>query len=539
MPSRTGILAATLSACTLALALPAAAADPPILSLPDDELGAPFWAAIRLVEDLEQPYVEEEFFLAGTATVYNYRTLPPVRGDIEPIPAQTDLPYKTRFVVRRPADPADFNGTVVIEWMNSTSGFDVGAVWDTSAEYFARKGVVYVGWTNSNQSLAFLLGGCQPVPFLPATCATRYQDLLLSDNGQAYEIGNQLARLFRDPQTSPLPEGYDVARIFHSGQSQQGGSIVTYASAFHDPEASDGYFVQTAGVARAINGGVSCTAQGAPAFPDCTPALEGDQRLVRTDLPVPVYRMQTETDLAVLGVISGGTRQEDSDGFRYYELAGAAHTPVHEVELFGLPISLATFCAEELNSLADGPVFGAYAVNAMWESLERQVEEGTPPPRGERVKTVGNAIARDVFGNALGGVRMPELDVPVATYGPTATVSPDLLPIIPFNLANLFCVLTGTTTPFEEPLLALLYPTRNDFLGPYFAATDALVEARFLLPEDAALLKARAVPEAAGAWGAVATLTALAARSRARSRRGRRSDRPGRDFPLVNRENAG
>lgn len=517
MPSR--VFLACVCALVTAMALPAAGAEPPVVTLPDDSLGAPFWAVIREIADLEQPYVEEEFFLEGTATVFNYRTLPPVRGDIEPIPDQTDLPYKTRFVVRRPADPADFNGTVVIEWMNSTSGFDVAAVWDTSAEYFARKGIVYVGWTNSNQSLAFLLGGCQPVPLLPATCATRYQDLLLSENGQAYEIGSQLARLLRNPDTSPLPANYAVERIFHSGQSQQGGSIVTYASAFHDPDASDGYFVQTAGVARAINGGVSCTAEGAPAFPDCTPALEGEERLVRTDLPVPVYRMQTETDLAVLGVLSGGTRQEDIAGFRYYELAGSAHTTVHEVELFGLPIALETFCAEPLNSLADGPVFGAFVVNALWENLELQLEDGVAAPRGEPIKTVGDTIARDVFGNALGGVRLPELDVPVARYGPSATVSPDLLPFIPANLANLFCFLTGTTTPFSDSLLELLYPTRDDFLDPYFAATDALVEARFLLPEDAQFLKSRAVPEAHGAWLGLATVLGLGwRRRRARER---------------------
>ncbi len=517
MPNRTP----RVSVCLLAsaLAMSAAAGEPPVVTLPNDALGAPFWAVVREVAALEQPYIEEEFFLEGTATVYNYRTLPPVRGDIEPIPGQTDLPYKTRFVVRRPADPADFNGTVVIEWMNSTSGFDVAAVWDTSAEYFARKGIVYVGWTNSNQSLAFLLGGCQPVPLLPATCQTRYLDLLISENGQAYEIGNQLARLLRNPATSPLPEDYVVQRIFHSGQSQQGGSIITYASAFHDPDASDGYFVQTAGTARTINGGVACSAEGAPAFPNCTPSLEGDQRLVRTDLPVPVYRMQTETDLAVLGVLTGGTRQEDGDGFRYYELAGSAHTTVHKVELFGLPIAIETFCAETLNSLADGPVFGAFVVNALWENLEVQLEDGIAAPRGEPIKTVGDTIARDVFGNALGGVRLPELDVPVARYGPSATVSPDLPGFIPLDLANFFCFLTGTTTPFSESLLELLYPTRNNFVDPYFAATDALVEARFLLPEDAALLKARAVPEAHGAWVAAVVLGVLGWHRRLRARR--------------------
>src|SRR5690606_5934823 len=334
-------------ALVLALAAGRAAADPtalPIVTLPDDSLGEPFWAAVRLVEDLPVPYVEEEFFIEGTASVYNYATLPAVRGQIVEIPELSELPYKTRIIVRRPADPAHFDGTVVIEWMNSTSGFDVSTVWDLSAEYFAREGKVYVGWTNSNQSLAFLLGGCQPVEFLPATCGTRYASLLISENGQAYEIGSQIATLMRDPQASPLPEEYVVERVYHAGQSQQGGSIVTYASAFHLPGVNDGYFIQNAGTARAINGGEPC-GPAAPPFPDCTPVLEDDQRLVDTDLPVPVVRMQTETDLALLGVLGSGTRQQDTPNFRYYEIAGGAHSPFHDVELFGVGIPISIFCA--------------------------------------------------------------------------------------------------------------------------------------------------------------------------------------------------
>ena len=517
---------------SLALALTVAAgragADPtavPIVTLPDDALGAPFWAAVRLVEELPAPYVEEEFFVEGTASVYNYATLPAVRGDVVEIPELSELPYKTRIIVRRPADPADFDGTVVIEWMNSTSGFDVSTVWDLSAEYFAREGKVYVGWTNSNQSLAFLLGGCRPIELLPASCGSRYESLVISENGQAYEIGSQIATLLRDPQASPLPEGYDVERVYHAGQSQQGGSMVTYASAFHLPGVNDGYFIQNAGTARAINGGEPC-GPAAPPFPDCTPVLEDDQRLVDTDLPVPVVRMQTETDLALLGVLGSGTRQEDTPNFRYYEIAGGAHSPFHDVELFGVGIPISIFCAEELNSMGDGPVFVSYVVNAMWENLERQVIDGVPPPRGEPVKSAGGEIARDAFGNALGGIRLPELDVPVATYGPTASVSPTLPPFVPAGLANLFCRLTGTVEPFSEALLGALYPTPAAFREPYLDATQALVETGFLLPEDAAKL-VQAVPEPGPALLGAAALASLAlsARTRRKIRDGRREAR--------------
>src|SRR6185503_19511502 len=55
-------------------------------------------------------YVEEEFFIQGTANRYN--TPAQTTGTI----VDSDHPYKTRVVVRRPADARRFNGTVLVEW---------------------------------------------------------------------------------------------------------------------------------------------------------------------------------------------------------------------------------------------------------------------------------------------------------------------------------------------------------------------------------------------------------------------------------------
>ena len=56
-------------------------------------------------------------FLAGTATVHGQRGIWGTDGRW----AITDLgeqPYRTRLLVRRPADPARFSGTVVVSWLN-------------------------------------------------------------------------------------------------------------------------------------------------------------------------------------------------------------------------------------------------------------------------------------------------------------------------------------------------------------------------------------------------------------------------------------
>ena len=181
---------AVLLACCLAPTLAGAGPTSLItLAVPPGGPEESFSPGVRLASDLG--LVEEEFLVSGVATVYTYGN-PPVREEPIPIGIFTDIPYTTRIIVRRPADSADFNGTVVIEWWNSTAGFDTAPVWDPSAEFFARAGWIYIGVTNSTTSLGFLTGGCSLFGFLPPTCPTRYASLSFA-NAQAYDMGSQIA----------------------------------------------------------------------------------------------------------------------------------------------------------------------------------------------------------------------------------------------------------------------------------------------------------------------------------------------------------
>jgi hypothetical protein len=489
--------------CLLIPLLPSpAAADftsPVTVSLPDDSLGEIHSPGFRLVVDLEQPYVEEEFLISGEATVYNYASNPPVRGEI--VEKDLDLPYATRIIIRRPEQAAAFNGTLVLEWFNSTAGFDTAPVWDSSAEYFAREGIVYVGLSNANTSygstggaLDFLRNGCSLLGLLPPTCGTRYASLWMEEPGQAYEMASQIANLLKsDSPDNPLPPGFQVERLYHAGQSQQGGSMITYASAFDFP-VNDGYFIQAASSARPINFGTSCEDPGAPEYPDCTPTLQGDQLRVRTDLPVPVYRVMTESDVDRRDNAED-TRQEDTDTFRYYEVPGTAHLTVHEdvevlpaeiAELLGLgpgPLFLEDTCQFPLNTLADGPVLGSYVYNAMWRNMEWQVRYGIDPPHGDLIEVAGGEIVRDQYGNALGGIRLPYLDVPIAGYGFPNVVDPSLPPFLQ-PLLGLACVLSGTVTDFDQETLDELYPRRGKYVGLVSYRAWRLMWDRFLLNED-------------------------------------------------------
>jgi hypothetical protein len=462
------------------------------------------------VETLEQPTLEEEFFFSGSTDVFNYDAFPASRGASPGdrlVHYKTAQPYKTRMLVRRPATAAAFSGDVVIEMMNSSAQFDSTPSWLPSAEYFAREGIVWIGVTTSgNQSLPFLKGGCGGVQ---PPCGSRYASLSITDNGQEYEIISQLATALKsgDPEQIPLPADFaPVQHVFLSGQSQQGGSVITYASQFHFSGIA-GYFFMGASSARAIRGGFAnlgdptsrtCGTAGALAYPDCVAPLTGLEVRVRTDLPVPVYRGSSETDIG-----TGSTRQDDSDtspfaSFRLIEVPATSHNLVHDFDFApGLPFAF--LCVNQPYSLADGPIFGSHVWNAMWENMRIQVTQGIQPPYAPRVLLSGGVIQRDLASNAIGGVRLPELDVPTNSYfspnnqgkpacgSPGAPPPPGCIPPELSFIANLACGLNGSYAAFTPEVLDALYPNHGKYVSQIARRTNALVKARFLLPEDAEL----------------------------------------------------
>ena len=91
-----------------------------------------------------------------------------------------------------------------------------------------------------------------------------------------------------------------------------------------------------------------------------------------------------------------------------------------------------------------------------------------------------NPIERDEFGNAIGGIRVPELEAPIASYRGERTG----------GLGNPNW-LSGETKPFDESLLNKLYPRENDRAKRWNQAVEKLVEQGLVLPEDVQSLRAR------------------------------------------------
>jgi len=470
-----------------------ASADPtaPVTIVPAPADQSNIWAT--LLKPVPDNVVREEYIVSGEVDVFTYNDLPVpgekvLRNDVE-------TEYTTRIMIIRPPDPADFNGTVVVEWWNSTAGFDTAPSGDASIGYFAREGIIYVGVTNSPTSIDYLAGGCSLFGVLPPMCAERYPDVSMPEIGQAFEMVSQIVNLLRgDSPDNPLGD-VDIQRLYHVGQSQQGGSIVTYANEF-DNDQNDGYFVQAAGSsARALSSGAPNFAQGE----------EG--RMIRTDLDVPVIRAQTETDMS--GVIARDSRQEDTQTFRYYEMAGTAHSSVHDgIEI--IPgVFLEDLCRFQMNTLADGPIFGSYLYNAMWRNMEWYSRWRIAMPHGELLLVEDGALALNEFGNSIDGIRVPAMDVPIATYGPNnegkpvcgsagAPPPPDCTNALFALIGGLACRLSGTVMPFDEATIDELYPSNRKYVAKVSGRGFHLMLRCFLLHEDFDELVQRAIDSGIG-----------------------------------------
>jgi hypothetical protein len=109
-----------------------------------------------------------------------------------------------------------------------------------------------------------------------------------------------------------------------------------------------------------------------------------------------------------------------------------------------------------------------FAVNAAVIGIDRWVRGGPAPaivPPFER--DADGAVVRDADGNMKGGLRLPPMTVPVATY-----------------VGN-ECSLIGRMTQFDAARLAELYPTHQAYVDALRAAADKAVKQRIMLPADA------------------------------------------------------
>jgi len=431
-------------------------------------------------------YTEAEYFIAGTAQ--SYKSSDPLSDDgqwsVEP---NDSTNYTTRIVVRRPSDPALFNGTVFVEWLNVTAGLDIAPVWSYSKVEMMRSGAIWVGVSAQRVGVE---GGGNPLGetrVLKVADPVRYGTLIHPGDNYSYDIFSQAgATVWRNADL--LFDGLTPERVIAMGESQSAFRMVTYINAVaanHD--VYHGYLVHSRG-----SRGAALSADPGPDVPGPTAAR------IRADFARPVLTLTAETD--VVGDALGYRRasQPDTDTFRSWEVAGTAHADAYSLGIGDTDDGSGVAGSALFDAMLNAPtgVYGGlincdlpinagphtYVVRSALVALDNWVRTGNPAPTMPQLTVNADltGFEEDANGNVLGGVRTPHVDVPVAKLSGLGQVGTG------------FCFLFGTTTPFTKAQLARLYVDKADFVAKWREATDRAITAGAILEADRAEIIASA-----------------------------------------------
>jgi hypothetical protein len=390
---------------------------------------------------------ETELLASGTARSYG---------------EHPDAAYRTRVVVRRPAEAAA-SGTLVVEWLNVSSGSDAGPDWTYLAEELVRRGHA---WAGVSAQYIGVEGGSAAVDAgagvsgLKGVDPERYGSLSHPGDAYSYDIYTQVAR--------GLAASLDASCVLAVGESQSAYALTTYVNAVHAHSALfDGFLVHSRPRSAMPLGEPGCGI-------DLTARIGAAPTPIRDDVDVPVIIVQTEGDLfGRLAYLAA--RQPDAPLLRLWEVAGAAHADRFQIGEFESFLG----CPDPVNRGQQ-----VYVVRAALRWLESWARGGPAAPSAPRLSVVGSGFSLDAVGNVLGGVRTPVVEAAVEVLSGIA--APDASPI---------CALVGRTLPVAPDLLTARWPSRAAYLAAYEAATDAAISAGFVLAEDRSAVLAEARPD--------------------------------------------
>jgi hypothetical protein len=438
-------------------------------------------------------YVEKEYYLSGQANVYNWV---PYSNYSTQVTASG--PYTTRMDIRRPANMKKWSGKVVVEIINMSAGYDWTAVWSALWQRVLADNDIYIGITSKPNVLPGMvafdaarygsLSFANPVPAAQQACGrlpdeAGYNPNLskLYENGLIWDILTQTGRLLKS-SSRDNPLGKPAKQVILSGESQGSNFLVTYYRYFtpaaflpNGKPVYDGYFVETqVGIAGTAINQCANTA---------TPLADDDPQ--KTTFPrrsVPWIGINSGWDYpGVRGWTAPADSNTADNKVRFWEIAGSNHGwewqylygDASKDDLlkagFGDPASYDWSCGD------NNPEVPFYmAEKAAYEALKKWANGGAAPPRAPRIlthaSTTIDTTLYDGLGNAMGGIRFPMVEAPVASFGPGQYA------------------LTGDCTtqivPFSSATLSSLYPTRANYLAKYNAATDALLKGGFILKDD-------------------------------------------------------
>ena len=415
----------------------------PIATEPHPSLNSIFSASAIELE--QHGYIEEEYFIEGTANQYSN----PEMENAEII--DSGHRYLTRLIVRRPESASQFNGIVVVEWINVTGGTDKDIDWWQSGHHFVRNGYAFVAVSAQEMGIDTMQ---EWSPQRYAGLDTTH-DGMVSGDASSYDIFSAVAKAInRVGESTPSGQvdilgGLQAQQILATGHSQSASRLATYLNNVHPLEpVYDGVMVH------------------------------GGGGRIRDDQDVKIFKIMAETDMPRRAAMP----QPNTETFHQWEVAGSSHVDIpFEVEWSrvrllseGLPLTAAAARDPGCELPAHSRVPFRDVMNAAFEHLVSWVRDDVRPPGADPLQVARMMpeleFARDEYGNILGGIRLAEHAV--ATAKNTG---------LNFG-SNGFCRLYGSHEPFDQATLDELYPSHAAYVNAVRAVVEKNLADGHILP---------------------------------------------------------
>jgi len=402
-------------------------------------------------------YIAEEYFLSGNANVYQPVSMADAadvasRDNVKDLGARTfsrevlrvGRPFTTRLIVYRPRSKQRFSGKVIAESLHPTGGGS-SLMWNTLHGFFSAHGDIYVGVQHP-----LTIAG------LKAADSLRYGALHFEDATQLWGMLTQTGAAIKNGGVGSPLRGYRVRHLLLTGYSYTGVATATFAN-YHHQEAK--------------------LRDGRNIFDAYLPMA--DAQYVRP-LDVPVMRLNTQSDYNGFGGLKN--RRPDDARYRHYEIAGASHVavpppadaakPPAAVKLPPAPGQPHFSAADCQQGFPPGSIpndYPLYLVQAaMFSNMYEWLDLKRAPPSSVFIETdADGATLLDDKGNAQGGVRLPQVSVPIAKYGVGSSAA---------------CILFGYTQPFAAAVSQALYGGRAAYVARVQADIERLIADRWILP---------------------------------------------------------
>jgi hypothetical protein len=462
-------------------------------------------------------YVEEEYFLSGSCNVYG--PAGEVTGAIaspmeypeqlQPLGRmmRSGVPYNTRATILRPRDMERFSGIVhmiPLHNLDGTSYVEInlmrqGDVWiglevcggtRFGVEERMSGGVANLLRFNPERYEGLSLPSGEPGDWpdlQPGRLGEAFRKL---DFGKRDGAHSDTHAIFRQEISRSYAQGPDimsdaaalirkggpdsplgdraVRRIFTAGRSGQSTILQPYIDFHHDAATRrnghvpyDGYMIRVGSMPQnRPSGSVLVLVQSEAEAMDLS--AEYIARYADTDDPM----------------------------FRYYEIPGVGHGLTARPNVSNVIGSLVPEGVQGISDIAGETSFEPYdkislpVIWGMWANMAQWLDKGVPMPRAPRIErdpAADGGLARDEFGNARGGIRLPWMDHPDAHYvGVISEKNP----------------LEGGMMRFSEAQMTELYGSSEAWQAKLTAALEHMAAERWIAEQDIPLMLERGVTPA-------------------------------------------